>query len=51
VATATQNVDATAQAMGVDPQTARPYLDAGKAFDRIDIMKRAANLLLPGTEG
>jgi len=50
VAAATQNVDATAQAMGVDPQTARHYLDAGKAFDRMGIMKRAASLLLPDDE-
>ncbi len=47
VATATQSVDATAQAMGVDPQTARHYLDAAKAFDRSDILKKAAGLLLP----
>jgi integrase len=50
VATATQSVDATAQAMGVDPQTARHYLDASKAFDRSEILKKAANLLLPPGE-
>ena len=31
IAAATQSVDATAQAMGVDAQTARHYLDAKKA--------------------
>ncbi|VTR93342.1 integrase family protein : : Phage_integrase [Gemmata massiliana] len=50
VAAATQNVDATARAMGVDPQTARHYLDAAQAFDRSDILKRAADLLLPPTQ-
>lgn len=49
VAAATQSVDATAQAMGVDPQTARHYLDAAKAFDRSAILKEAAALLLPKT--
>ncbi|MDB5311179.1 MAG: hypothetical protein JWO38_5381 [Gemmataceae bacterium] len=51
VATATQSVDATAQAMGIDPQTARHYLDAGKAFDRSAILRRASSLLLPQTGG
>jgi len=46
-ATATKYVDATAQTMGVDPQTARHYLDAGKVFDRTDILKKVAGLLLP----
>ena len=48
VAAETESVDATAQAMGVDPQTARHYLDAGKAFDRAAILRKAACLLLPG---
>lgn len=47
VAGATQSVDATARAMGVDPQTARHYLDAGKAFDGHEILKRAADVLRP----
>jgi integrase len=47
IATATQSVDATAQAMGIDPQTARHYVDAGKAFDRSEILKQAADLLRP----
>jgi hypothetical protein len=47
VAAATQNVDATSQALGLDPQTARHYLDAAKAFDRAEILKKAAGLLLP----
>lgn len=49
MAAATQHVDATAQATGLDPQTARHYLDAGKASDRLDIMRRASDLLLPRT--
>ncbi len=47
VAAATQSIDATAQALGIDPQTARHYLDAGKAFDRTEIMRKAAELLQP----
>lgn len=47
VAAATQSVDATARAMGADPQTARHYLDAAKAFDGSGILKQAANLLRP----
>jgi len=47
VGVATQSVDATARALGADPQTARHYIDAAKAFDRSDILKRAAGLLLP----
>ena len=46
LAAATQSVDATAQATGADPQTARHYLDAAKAFDRTEILKRASGLLL-----
>lgn len=47
VGVATQSVDATARALGADPQTARHYIDAAKAFDRSDILKKAAGLLLP----
>jgi hypothetical protein len=47
VATATQSVDATAHTMGVDPQTARVYVDAGKAFDRHEVLKRLAGSLVP----
>jgi len=43
----TQNVDATAHAMGVDLQTARHYFDAAKAFSRSDILRGAADDLLP----
>jgi integrase len=46
----TKNVDAAARAMGADPQTARHYLDAAKAFDSSAILKQAADLLLPPTE-
>ena len=42
----TQSVDATAQAIGIDPQTARRYyLDAQAAFDGQEIMKRMADVL------
>lgn len=44
---ASQSVDATAQAMGVDPQTARHYLEASKAFTPSDLLKRMAGVLLP----
>ena len=47
IAAATQSVDATAQAMGVDAQTARHYLDAKKAFDGSAIL-RAAQVALRG---
>ena len=47
VAAMTGDVDATAAALGADPQTARHYLDAAKAFNRSDILKRAAAVLLP----
>jgi UDP-glucose 6-dehydrogenase len=46
-AAATQSVDTTARAMGVDLQTARHYLDAGRAFDGSGVMKQATNLLRP----
>jgi hypothetical protein len=45
VAAATQSVDATAQAMGVDPQTARHYLDAKKAFDGSAVLRAAQDAL------
>jgi hypothetical protein len=44
----TQSVDATAEAMGADPQTARHYLEAAKAFDRSAILRKAADLLRGG---
>lgn len=47
VAAATQSVDATARAMGADPQAARHYLDAAKAFDGSGNLKQAADLLRP----
>ena len=47
VAAATQSVDATAEALGVDPQTARQYLDSAKAFNGSDIMKKLTGVLLP----
>lgn len=48
-AMATGNVDATAAAMGIDPQTARlHYLDAKKAFSGADLMRKMAGVLLPG---
>ena len=50
IAAATQSVDATAQAMGVDAQTARHYLDAKKAFDGSSIL-RAAQVALRGSPG
>lgn len=47
VVAATQNVDAAARAMGADPQTARHYLDAERAFGSQDILRRVADLLRP----
>jgi integrase len=47
VAAATGSVDATAEALGVDPQTARHYLDAAKAFHGSEIMKKLGAVLLP----
>ncbi len=49
VAAATQSVDATAQAMGVDPQTARPYLDARKAFNGLAMLRAAQAGLRQGS--
>lgn len=45
VAAASQSVDATAQAMGVDVQTARHYLDSAKAFDGRAVLRLATDLL------
>lgn len=48
IATATQSIDATAQAIGVSPATARRYyLDAQRAFNTDEIMKKVAGTLLP----
>jgi len=45
---ATGNVDKTAHALGIDPQTARRYyLDAQKAFDGAELMRRMADVLRP----
>lgn len=52
---ATQSVDATAQAFGLDPATARKYyLDANQAFNGSELLKRMAGVLrqsLPATPG
>jgi integrase len=43
---ATQSVDATAQAIGIDAQTARKYyLDASKAFSGSELLKQMADIL------
>lgn len=47
VAAATGSVDATAEVLGVDPQTARHYMDRARAFDRADLLKRIAGVLIP----
>lgn len=45
---ATQNSEQTAEAIGIDPQTARRYyLDAKKAFDGTEVMKRMGSILSP----
>lgn len=45
---ATQNVDQTAEAIGIDAQTARKYyLDAKKAFGGNDLLKKMAAILRP----
>ncbi|HEX4608553.1 MAG TPA: site-specific integrase, partial [Urbifossiella sp.] len=47
-ALATQNVDQTAEAIGIDPATARKYyLDAKAAFNGTDVMKKMAGVLRP----
>jgi integrase len=51
LALATQNVDQTADALGIDPQTARKhYLDASKAFDTAALLKKMSGVLLPPLE-
>jgi hypothetical protein len=47
VVAATQSVDATAEALGVDPQTARHYLEASKAFKGSELLTRLGSVLLP----
>jgi integrase len=45
---ATGNVDATAQAFGLNPMTARKYyLDAKRAFDGTELLKKMASVLKP----
>jgi integrase len=45
---ATQSVDATAEALGVHPETARKhYLDAQQAFNSADLFKKLASVLVP----
>jgi integrase len=47
---ATQSVDATADAIGIDPQTARRYyLDATQSFNGEELLKRMAEILRPKT--
>lgn len=46
---ASGSVDATAQAIGIDPQTARRYyLDAQAAFDSEALLKKMADVLDTG---
>ena len=46
----TQSVDQTAQAIGIDPATARRYyLDAKSAIDGAELLRRAAEHLRPGS--
>jgi hypothetical protein len=48
MATETQNIDLTAQAIGVSAITARKhYLDAQRAFNTTEAFKLAANKLNP----
>lgn len=45
---ATGSVDATAEAFGLDPMTARKYyLDAKRAFDGTELLKKMAQVLKP----
>lgn len=47
----TQNVDQTAQAIGIDASTARKYyLDAKTAFDGTGLLKQMASVLRPSQE-
>jgi hypothetical protein len=48
VADKTQNVDQTARIMGVDPQTARHYIDAKKAIGGSNVLRELADELRPG---
>lgn len=49
---ATQSVDATAQAFGLDPATARKYyLDAKQAFNGSELLKRMAGVLRQTASG
>ena len=49
---ATGSVDAAASAIGVHPQTARSYyLDAKRAFDTDDVMRKVAEALRPKLTG
>ncbi len=46
--TATQSVDATAEAIGLHPATARAYyLDARRAFDTDEVFRKLAGILIP----
>jgi hypothetical protein len=47
VAAATQNVDAVCQAFGVDPQTARHYIDQADVVNGLDVLRKAADNLRP----
>lgn len=48
VVTATQSVDATAQAIGLNPATARRYyLDSQRAFDNDEVFRKVAEILAP----
>lgn len=48
VATATQSVDATAQAIGLNPATARRYyLDSKRAFDSDEVFRKMSAALIP----
>ncbi|HEV3437115.1 MAG TPA: site-specific integrase [Gemmata sp.] len=45
---ATQSVDATAEALGVHPETARKhYLDAQQAYNSTELFKKMADVLVP----
>jgi predicted ArsR family transcriptional regulator len=45
---AMQSVDATAEALGVHPETARKhYLDAQQAYNSSELFKRMAGVLVP----
>lgn len=51
VAAATQSVDATAQAIGLNPATARRYyLDSQRAFDTDEVFRKVAGVLSPRRE-